>query len=168
MTSELPAWTNARLILYHGTIEQHVQSVLDGVDLRFAQSGRDFGIGFYIATLRREAEEWAGRSAARLKAIPAVIAYEVSRDALASLEALWFVRGAYENEDFWSFILHCRTAPREAFHHARKVNGGLYDIVIGPVTMGRQRAVIGDYDQVSFHTVRAVAVLNACERRRVS
>lgn len=166
-TAPLP-WTNAPITLYHGTIERHVASVLNGVDLKFAQPGRDFGVGFYLATLHRQAVEWAKRIADVTRDQPAVVAYQLSRDALASLEALWFVRGEYENEEFWSFVFHCRNASREAFHHGRAVNGGLYDIVVGPVAaFWRQRVVANGYDQVSFHTPRAVDALNACEKRRI-
>lgn len=168
MTSTPPTWTNAPITLYHGTIEQLVPSILSGIDLRFAQPGRDFGLGFYTTTLQRQAEEWGKRLSLRLREQPAVVAYDVPRDSIASLEALWFVRGEYEAAEFWSFVSHCRNSPKEAFTHLREINRGLYDIVVGPVAaFPEQRVIAYGYDQVSFHTARAVAVLDASKKRRV-
>ncbi len=169
MTTTPPAWANAPLVLYHGTIERHMSSVLAEIDLRLAEARNDFGPGFYTTTLLRQAQRWAEDRADRYGDRPAVIAYQVSRDTLANLETLWFVRGEHENEEYWSFVFHCRTTAREAFHHGRAVNDGLYDIVVGPVAaFWKQKVVASGYDQVSFHTARAVGVLNACEKRRIS
>jgi hypothetical protein len=46
------------------------------------------------------------------------------------------------------------------------VNGGWYDVVIGPVAASwRTRLTIYDADQISFHTPGAAALLNASNPR---
>jgi hypothetical protein len=156
-----PPWDGERVTLYHGTLERHAASVLAGVDLHFARARQDFGRGFYTTTLERQAIFWASRLArySRLPARPAVIAFDVSLDDLARLDTLAFVRGEFEADRFWSLVWHCR---QRDTHHGRVSNDGWYDVVVGPVAADwMQRVSIPGYEQLSFHTARAVAVLNS-------
>ncbi|MFN8633258.1 MAG: DUF3990 domain-containing protein [Chloroflexota bacterium] len=142
-------------------------SILAGIDLSLAQDGRDFGRGFYTTTLLRQASFWAENLANRTRAAhePAVIAFDVDLHALSRLDSIAFARGAFDADAFWSFVWHCR---QRALDHGRDANGGWYDLVVGPVAAAwRQRAQVGDYDQLSFHTDRAVSLLNGSRSRRV-
>ena len=119
----------------------------------------DFGRGFYTTTLEHQARSWAWRVAERYGGRPAVVFADVERDALAKLESLAFVRGDFYAEDFWSFVVHCRDVGSD---HARdsgeKRN---YDLDIGPVAAAwKQRGLMADHDQISFHTPEAESVLN--------
>lgn len=90
----------------------------------------------------------------------------MSRDQLAPLESLWFVRWLTNADDYWSLVFHCR---RGGSNHQRgAINSGWYDVVIGPVAgpWFLRRTIFG-YDQLSFHTDRAAKVLDASNKVRV-
>ena len=157
---EPPPSDGERVILYHGTLDRHVSSVLAGVDLRFVRARQDFGRGFYATTLHRQAIFWADKLArySRVPARPAIVAFDVSLDDLARLDTLAFVRGEFEADRFWSLVWRCR---RSGTHHGRVSNDGWYGVVVGPVAADwMQRASMAGYEQLSFHTERAVALLN--------
>jgi hypothetical protein len=161
----VPIWTDQEIDLYHGTLDAHVGSVLQGVDLNRCGFLRDFGRGFYTTTNRLQAERWArGLSARNRGATPAVIRFSVQRNDLAVLETLVFVRGTAATVDFWSFVQFCRTS---AADHGRAYTLW-YDLVAGPV-MGslRKQTVVPDGDQLSFHSPRAVAVLDNSNKVRI-
>jgi Protein of unknown function (DUF3990) len=161
-----PPWTNQNIIVYHGTTSRHAGVILaHGVQVSFGRAAADFGSGFYTTTSERQARSWAWHLANQdPNGTPAVVAFEVSREALAGLETLSFVRGDYEAEDFWSFVVHCRSG---ANTHTR-VSAQFYDVVAGPVAGAwKQRVQLHDYDQISFHTPVAEAVLNGSRRWRV-
>lgn len=156
-----PAWTNAHLTLFHGTVETAVNSILDGIDLGRCRPYRDFGRGFYTTTLRRQAEYWAqveaGKSAT--PTAPVVVAFAVDLHRLARLETLVFVRGEFEADAFWSLVYRCREYDSD---HGRTTNGGWYDLVAGPVSsFWEQRTAVPGYDQFSFHTPLGVLLLDA-------
>ncbi len=158
-------WNNRDIVLYHGTIQKHADSILKGIDIQQSRVKTDFGQGFYVTTLKRQAEGWASKAHERVRLRfrqneenkPVLVKYEIPRDDLAPLESLWFVRGAFDADDYWSLVFHCRQGKPG---HARFNRGGRYDIVIGPVaSQWRQRLTIADVDQISFHTDRAIALL---------
>jgi hypothetical protein len=161
----IPLWSDQDIVLYHGTLDMHVASILQSVDLHKCKHLRDFGRGFYTTTKRTQAERWANDLAAQTAgAAPAVLEFTVVRNALATLETLFFVRGSAAAVDFWSFVQFCRSS---ATDHGR-AHKPWYDLVVGPV-MGslRKQTVIPDGDQVSFHTPKAIAVLDASQKVQV-
>ncbi len=160
-----PNWTNQPLILYHGTADREVSSILNSVNISQGRVNTDFGRGFYTTTVERQARTWASRLSQRKGGTqPAVIRFDVNRDALADLECLWFVRGSFDADDFWSLVFHCRRGN----DHARTTNQGWYDVVIGPVVASwRQLLTLYDVDQVSFHTLRAANLLNNSNPTRI-
>lgn len=132
--SPLP-WTNQPLVLYHGTADLYVSAILSGVDVTRGRSGIDFGRGFYTTTSPDAAWRWATDLATfpwlRARgAAPAIVRFEVSREALSELDVLAFVRGDTGAEDFWSFVWHCRSTGGP---HERPINAGWYDVVYGPI-----------------------------------
>lgn len=158
-------WNNQDIVLYHGTIQKHADSILKGIDIQQSRVKTDFGQGFYVTTLKRQAEGWADKAHARIRSRfrqyaenkPVVVKYEIRRDELAQLETLWFIRGAFDADDYWSLVFHCRQGKPG---HRRSNSPAIYDIVIGPVAGDwRQRLTITDVDQISFHTDRAIALL---------
>lgn len=160
-----PNWTNQNIALFHGTVNTQVPSIFNGIKITNGRQATDFGQGFYTTTVERQARTWAWvLSNQRTGTLPAVIRYDVDRDELARLNCLWFVRGNYDADDFWSFVFYCRLGMTP---HGRNttVNSGKYDIVIGPVAASWiQRLTIYDADQVSFHTQNAVDLLNKSPR----
>lgn len=159
-----PPWTNAHLRLYHGTSERHARTIVEGdVDVAVGRGKLDFGPGFYTTTFDRQAKTWAHQLAKRhWRDRAAVVAIDVSRDELASLDTLAFARGDFDAEDFWSFVIHCRTGNA---NHGRGGPHGKYDLVVGPMTsFWQQRLLIQGVDQLSFHTPAAAQLLNSSRR----
>lgn len=153
-------WTNQPIRLYHGTTEAHARQITEwGVQIANGRTRTDFGRGFYTTTYERQARAWAWDVTRRRGEKPAVVYADVDRDALAGLDCLSFVRGDFEAHDYWSFVVHCRSGGTD---HARSFEGKRhYDVVSGPVTaVWGQGAVIAAFDQISFHTPAAEAVLN--------
>jgi hypothetical protein len=159
-------WTNQHLTLYHGTLDVHVQSILAGINVNQGRAHTDFGKGFYTTTVERQARAWAWQLSQRSSGtLPAVVRFDVDRDSLAAFECVWFVRGNFDADDFWSLIFHCRTGRS---NHGRATNQGWYDVAIGPVAASwRQRLTIYDADQISFHTVRAANLLHSSNPRSI-
>lgn len=150
--------------LYHGTGLASATSILAaGVVVGRGRPGTDFGPGFYTTTLERQAQRWAYEQASRDRVPAAVLALDVDHEDLAGLVTLSFVRGDFAAEDFWSFVVHCRLALDG--DHGREGGSRLYDVVAGPVSsFWKQRLLIADVDQISFHSPTAQTVLNAAPK----
>lgn len=161
----IPLWSNQEIVLYHGTLDVHVPSILQRVDPTVCRFLTDFGRGFYTTTNLLQAERWArGLALQTVGAAAAVLSFSVDRDALAQLECLTFARGSANAIDFWSFVQYCRTVPAD--HNRPRT--GWYDIVVGPVTGSWQKqTVIPDGDQFSFHTDLAASLLDNSHKARV-
>src|SRR5271166_3299286 len=100
-------WTDSDLRLYYDTVDTHVPSVLAGIvlNLPIIRLGSDFGPGFYTTTSEHQAREWSvilSRKNRYRGSVPAVVFFELSRDAISHLETLWFVRGNPSDNAFWS------------------------------------------------------------------
>jgi len=155
----LPAWSNQKLRLYHGTLKTYADAIMkSGINLARCHARTDFGRGIYTTTVLRQAFVWACQLSERKpRSSPAVLVFEVDRDALAQLESIWFVRGQPDATDYWNLVVHCRSGKAS---HARPIGSGWYDLVIGPVTSKWAfREAFPDMDQISFHTDRAVNLL---------
>lgn len=161
----IPLWNNQEIVLYHGTLDTHVPSILLHVDLTVCRPLKDFGRGFYTTTNLQQAESWArGLALQTSRTAAAVVRLTVERDELAQLDWLTFVRGSVHAINFWSFVQYCRTVPGD--HH--RARSGWYDVVAGPVTgTWKKQTIIRDGDQLSFHTSAAVQVLNNSQKTRV-
>ena len=69
----IPLWSDQDVVLYHGTLDMHVASILLGVDLNKCKHIRDFARGFYTTTKRTQAERWANAMAVQTAGgVPAV------------------------------------------------------------------------------------------------
>jgi hypothetical protein len=162
------AWTNQEMVLYHGTTSSMGRDIVDGgVSLSFSRRLTDFGLGFYATTNLRQARLLATERAEVRRATAAVVELRLPRESLAALDSLAFVLGGPGADDFWSLIQFCRSgaAGHGRDHH---VTSDSYDVIFGPVTKNvGQRTIYQDYDQVSFHTDRALQLLNRIGGRRM-
>jgi hypothetical protein len=160
----IPPWTDQDIELYHGTLDVHVASVLAAVDVTIGSLLKDFGRGFYTTTRLAQATHWANSLAAQGPGQAAVVRFTVSRNDLAPLETLAFVRGEPAATDYWSFIQYCWTVG----HDRNQKRTLWYDMVMGPVTgTWKRQTVIPNADQISFHTPAAEEVLNNSVRVQV-
>lgn len=151
------------MVLFHGTTEGCARRIMaEGVRLSESKVWTDFGPGFYACTYRPQAAAWATSRALRSNTPerPAVLAFQVSRDELATLESLVFVRAALDAGDYWNFVAACRSG---LGHHGRTGTSAFYDVVFGPVVADNylRRKTHLTFDQVSFHTERAVQTLTS-------
>ena len=153
-------WANGPLLLYHGTGLRDAKRVESGVELSRGRESADFGQGFYTTTWWEQACNWADKRTAITADQPAVVWFEVDRTALGNLETLAFVRSKSDAEDLWQFIWHCRL---QIGPHRPSEGSSMYDVVCGPVAAKRwdRRRAITHYDQVSWHTTRAVRLLDS-------
>jgi uncharacterized protein DUF3990 len=101
-------WRDQSIELYHGTTDLFVHRILHKVDETQGGHCKDFGRGFYTTTRLDKADEWANLKAQKIGGVAAIVRFEVSRDDLAKLESLFFVRGERNADDFWSFVQYCR------------------------------------------------------------
>jgi hypothetical protein len=163
-----PPWTNQNVTVYHGTVDVFATGIVTGpIRVSTGRTHTDFGPGFYVTTLQRQAHTWAAQIAASKPGTrPAVIQLQISRDDLATLQTLAFARGDFHADDFWSFVHYCRNGARD---HARAPYlPSYYDVVYGPVAaFWNQRMIIADADQISFHTPAADTVLNKSSRKQI-
>ena len=161
-----PDWASSRsesVVLWHGTTSLAREGIERRIDLTKCAVDSDFGRGFYLTTLERQARFWAWGQYARWSkqnppeggVRPIILRFRVRRFAagarpsrpafrgLDRLTALTFVRGGFESDDYWSLVQHCRSSEpadlrigRRAVvrDHRRGAKGrGWYDVVSGPV-----------------------------------
>jgi Protein of unknown function (DUF3990) len=120
----------------------------------------DFGPGFYTTTNLEQAINWARNKGAPGDRSAAVVSYSVDRNELGRLRTLAFVRGDANAVSFWSLVQHCRDG--RGAHGLGGDSRAFYDVVYGPVaavwssTPYRAHPL---YDQISFHTPAAWALL---------
>lgn len=152
--------------LWHGCGGKAADSILGvGVSLDFSRPCLDFGRGFYTTTSRKQADFWAWecerRKNKKIDRDPVVVGFKIKRERLANLCSLAFVDGSSDNEDYWSFVQHCRLSDRAPHRYHAEDALPPYDVVFGPVAgQWRQRIHMPQCDQVAFHTDAAVYVLN--------
>lgn len=176
-----PPWSlerSAYVILWHGCLESDRANIeANGIDPTLGRVDADFGRGFYTTTVERQAKQWAWQrfllwkddpANVRLRNYPVVLRFRVPRyghkgriQGLDRLLSLHFVLGRNDNEDYWSFVQHCRQSTREGIRNHGRPATGWYDIVAGPVSaFWQQRVTMEGADQMSFHTSAATAILN--------
>jgi hypothetical protein len=161
-------WTNQDIVLYHGTNAQYADAIIaDGVNVKHGLATRgDFGIGFYCPTILSQAKEWASKNQ-RLKGEPAIIAFDIPRDELATLNFLSFVLAEKNSDDFWNFVQFCR---EHGIAHGRNrdTHPDGFDVVCGPMSSDyEQRIPMRHMDQISFHTLAGQNVLNSVNPKRI-
>lgn len=155
-------WTNPSLIVFHGTdlASARVLTSASGgrdhaIDLGSCRPRTDFGPGFYVTTVERQAQDWADsrvkkRTPGRMAA---TIRFEIDRNGFALCADLVFSNPA-GSDDYWTFVHHCRMARHHV--HGRTTP---YDVVVGPVSLWPQRQLMRDCDQIGFHTETSLAQL---------
>jgi hypothetical protein len=173
-----PPWRAPRsryVTLWHGCLTGDKDAIQqNGVDVTKGRVDADFGRGFYTTTLERQAEHWAwvryyAQRSPPKGVKPVVLRFRVDRHQLAALAFMAFVRGDYNNGDYWGLVQHCRQSTAGAIRdHKGPVNDGgndWYDVAYGPVAaFWDQRVAMIDSDQMSFHTQAAAALLTALIR----
>lgn len=89
------------MIVYHGGIE-----IVEHPDCKRGRRNLDFGQGFYVTNIRKQAEDWAKLIGDRRKKIPVLNRYWLNRDAIIA-EAHCKLFKAYD-EEWLEFIVASR------------------------------------------------------------
>lgn len=89
------------IIVYHGGTE-----IVEHPICKFGRPNLDFGKGFYVTDIRKQAIDWAKQTANRRKESPILNRYRLNREAILS-EANCKVFEAYD-KDWLEFIVASR------------------------------------------------------------
>ena len=123
--------------LYHGTNTDFLE-----IDLSQSNRFKDFGRGFYLTDIKRQAEEMAKRRVLQNGGMPIVQVYEFDDKCLTdnSINVLKFDRPSAE----WAeFVFKNRSRRKPVFKHN-------YDIVIGPIADDGVAYLLDRYAEGSF------------------
>ncbi|MBQ9640626.1 MAG: DUF3990 domain-containing protein [Bacteroidaceae bacterium] len=108
------------ITLYHGSNQE-----IGEIDLSCGLPDKDFGQGFYLTHLRKQAERMALSKCQRMKGVPTVTVYEF--DEAEARAAKLRVKVFDKPSEAWAqFVTNNRHASRTGFTHQ-------YDIVVGPI-----------------------------------
>lgn len=121
------------MILYHGT-----NIDFDTINLTKSHKYKDFGQGFYLTDIRRQAEELASKRSRLFGGYPVIQEYEFDEKLLeeGELRVLKFDR---PSEEWADFIFKNRNRETNYIHD--------YDIVIGPIADDGVAYLLGLYDE---------------------
>ena len=171
-----PTWQVATpILLWHGCVGTDAAAIIKyGVDPTKGRPDADFGRGFYLTSIPRQAKHWAWLkyysltpAQQTLSGGPVVLKFAPRPGNLAPLQSLAFVRGHYDYDDYWSLVQHCRQSTTGAIRNHKNTpddapqSCNWFDVVYGPVSaFWLQRAAMADSDQISFHTQDAALILN--------
>ena len=113
------------MLVYHGsTIE------IQTPDIGRGRVNLDFGIGFYVTTLRTQAEKWARRRAKTMRNKPVVSVYEFTIDKLNILSFDGYT------EDWLDFVVKNRAGILTSYP---------YDAIYGNIANDDVATIVNDY-----------------------
>ena len=131
------------MIVYHGSSE-----VVRQPDTLHSYRALDFGKGFYVTTIREQAERWARRKADLCGGTPVVSRYRM-RDDLSQFRVKRFPDDLME----WiEFVCDCRDG---------KPTYQQYDIIIGKVANDKVFRVVDMYHSGIWDKERALQEIRA-------
>lgn len=160
------------MIVYHGSnVEVHKPS------LRMSRKNTDFGRGFYTTTQKEQAEHWTSIKIDRAKTGRRVVSVFELNEELLTNPKLKIREFNGPDEDWLNFVVDSR----KGLEH-------YYDLVFGPVANDKVFTVVNlyesgvldapaaiaelkaykTYDQLSFHTPRAIQALRFVESYEVN
>lgn len=125
------------MIVYHGS-----DGIVDHPDVEHSIRNLDFGRGFYVTTVREQAERWARRKADFTKGKSTLNIY--SMDTPEGFKVLDF---GEDTENWIDFICNCRDGEREYRQ---------YDVIIGKVANDKVFRVVDMYHQGIWDKERAL------------
>lgn len=103
------------MLVYHGTTMK-----IEKPDVQHSKKNLDFGQGFYVTTIKKQAEKWAKRKAMRTNTKAMINVYEMRQD-YNGLQTMVFKN---TDKEWLEFVCNCRKGKDEY----KK-----YDIIIGNV-----------------------------------
>ena len=116
------------IIVYHGGTEK-VESPI----CKLGRHNLDFGQGFYVTDIRKQAADWAAQVADRRKETPIINRYRLNRDTILG-EARCKVFTAYDR-DWLQFIVASRRGEHVADNYDYIEGGVANDRVVDTVNL---------------------------------
>ena len=127
------------MIVYHGSI-----ITVDKPDVNHSYRPLDFGKGFYVTSVREQAERWAKRKAALLGSDKAIINVYEMKEKTEGLKVKSF---APDLMDWIDFVCECRDG---------KTEYQKYDLIYGKVANDRVLRVVDMYHTGIWDKERAL------------
>lgn len=118
----------SEIIVYHGGTEKVESPVC-----KFGRRNLDYGQGFYVTDIRKQAADWATQVADRRKEAPIINRYRLNRDAILR-EARCKVFVAYD-KDWLQFIVASRRGEQVADNYDYIEGGVAIDRVVDTVNL---------------------------------
>ena len=118
----------SEIIVYHGGTEKVESPVC-----KFGLRNLDYGQGFYVTDIRKQAADWATQVADRKKEAPIINRYRLNRDAILR-EARCKVFVAYD-KDWLQFIVASRRGEQVADNYDYIEGGVANDRVVDTVNL---------------------------------
>ena len=137
---------------------------MEGINLDVCRSwGVDFGRGFYVTTVLAEAWCWAETRARIRRAAPAVVAFDLDREAASKLSGHLVFTLA--NSDFFDFVEYNRLGHPNHGRLGRPddeppIPPAPYPIVYGLVSRYPDRDFEPDWDQICLLSEAAIGCLS--------
>lgn len=124
------------MILYHGT-----NMDFEAIDITRSNPYKDFGKGFYLTDIRKQAEELAKKRSRIFGGKAQVLTYEFGKNNFtnSTLNILTFERPTKE----WADFIYQNRNRNISFKHN-------YDIVIGPIADDGVAYLLSRYEEGSF------------------
>ena len=113
------------MLVYHGSDQEIISP-----DISYGRTNLDFGKGFYVTTLKDQAEKWAGRRAILNNKQPIVSVFNFNTDNLSILSFEGYT------EDWLDFVVKNRAD--EASVHT-------FDAIYGNIANDDVATVVNDY-----------------------
>ena len=132
------------MIVYHGSSE-----AVQNPDVRHSYRSLDFGMGFYVTTVKEQAERWARRKADILGKDKAIVSiYHMNDDTAGFL-----VKSFDEDLMEWiDFVCRCRDGEKDYLE---------YDLIFGKVANDKVFRVVDMYHTGIWDKERALKEIKA-------
>ncbi len=117
------------IIVYHGGTEIVEHPLCD-----YGRKNLDFGHGFYVTDIRKQASDWAAQTADRRKSLPVLNRYRLQREAILHSSAKCKIFKAYD-KDWLEFIVASRRGLNVAEQYDYIEGGVANDRVVDTVNL---------------------------------
>ena len=162
------------MLLYHGS-----NTDIKEINLSMCRLYKDFGRGFYLTVMKKQAEKMAMRVAKIYGGFPILNVYEINDSFLENKELNIKDFGTTTSEEWARFVKNNRSKKFYNFSDMECNFDNKYDIVIGPIANDNMALLFRQYEngmisfenmvegmvykettnQYSFHTEKAVHLL---------
>lgn len=131
------------MLVYHGSTE-----IIKEPDVNHSYRLLDFGQGFYVTTVKEQAEKWAKRKANMFDKTPIVNVYQMNEDT----KNLKYLDFADDMNTWIDFVCKCRDGEKDYLK---------YDLITGKVANDKVFRVVDMYHSGIWDKERALKEMKA-------